>query len=196
MKKMDGICTAVVLCAVLMLFLWSLYEERYPIELDTGNTSVLADYVNEMLEQKEIAPENQAKVRKVFDAVDLDKSKIVLIEVGSPVMQPRLGMVVLEKGINGQYRIGWISHGTSNIQDEVVEEGTNTYFLIAGRNPNRAIRKIVLEQRGAKEDVTVEIPEKEQFLVAVLLQPGWNYAVANWRFYNAAGEDITSEVEW
>lgn len=196
MEKMSRICTVVVLCAVLMLFLWSLYVERYPIELDAGNSPALADYVNEMLEQKEIAPEYQTKVRKVFESVDLDKSKIVLIEVGSPVMLPRLGVVVLQKGMNGQYRIGWISYGTSNIQDEVVEEGTNTYFLIAGRNPNQAIRKIVLEQRGAKEDVTIEIPEKEQFLVSVLLQPGWNYAVANWRFYNAVGEDITSEVEW
>lgn len=198
MKKLSSVCAA-VFCCVLMMYLWSGCASQsealaYPVTADYGN---LAEYVNVRLEQDGVAPEYQARMTTVYDEVALGDRTIIVTEIVAPPAPPRSGIVELELGTNGQYKVGFISHTTQNIQVEMAEGKDREYLLIAGRDPDRAIRKIVSTQEG--KQFSVEIPAKEPFIVAIPTEDAqklWDFDPNSWHFYNAAGEDITSEIEW
>ena len=197
-KKFWKIC-ATAFCCVLMICLWSgcanqSDEREYLVAADYGN---LPEYVNARLEQDGVAPEHQEKMTTVYDEVSLEGRKIILTEIVTPLKQPRLGVVELELGANGQYKVGFISYTTQNIKVKGVEGKETEYLVIAGRNPDKTIRKIVSTQEGKR--FSVEIPEKELYLVAVPTEDAeemWDFDPNSWHFYNAAGEDITEEVDW
>lgn len=191
MKKAGLIGVVLVLCALMAAGMWNIYEGKYSILPDHSN---LVQKLDERAVKNSRSPEDLIQVLAIHDAVTLGEDQVVLMEVQGKWSEPMLGMVELERGINGNYRIGWMTYGTEKISRDVMEVDGTAYYLAAGYNPDCVIRRHTFAYNRENEEISVEIPEKEQFLIAFPVEPGLDYDPALVRYYNAAGEDITQMI--
>lgn len=137
---------------------------------------------------------------RFYDTVDIGGKRFVLMELaGAEFDGQSLGLVRLERGWTGAYRIDSVSHGGGNFRNEAVEWDGCWYLLFGGRNAYFGIRSAEFCVEG-EEACSAEIPRKDRFLIAVELgrEPELKHLlpVDQIRLYDEAGRDITEEVPW
>ena len=171
-----------------ILILGIFYCSTFSIKADMSN---LIEYVEGDLSSKTdySVPNNDIKL---YETINIGNKKIVLAEINE-----QLGEIHLTKGIQGKYRLDFVSYGTSSFREKIIEENQKKYFLIGGRNAVFGIRKITVHLEG--QEYSVDIPEQEQFFVFTEVNPDIEMAHADLnevKFYNRNGEDITEQIPW
>lgn len=164
---------------------------NYTVQADNGN---LAERALQFLNRGREIPV-QEEVR-LYDQVDLGDERYVLMEYVQ-AGEPQLGMIVLEKGLNGRYKIDHIGWGGGNFREKVVSDGEQKYYIFGGRNAYFGIEeiKVVLDSR----EYTMEVPESNRFLICTEVAPTTEASYADLdklAFYNGSGEDITDQIPW
>ena len=122
---------------VLVLCVWFAdMRISYTVQADNSN---LEERALQFLNQGREAPA-QGEIR-LYDQVDLGKERYVLMEYIQAV-EPQLGRIKLEKGLNGRYKIVGIGYGGGNFREGVEENGKEKYYLFGGRNTYFGIAEI------------------------------------------------------
>lgn len=185
MKKMLAILLGIFAAALLLVGGVRIYHQKYPISADNSN---LVEYASAFLMRK-VPPDYQADV-KIYDSVLIgDKQKYVLAEIDG-----YLGEICLRKGLNGNYQIDNIGHGTNHFRGRIVELSDQHYFKLSGRNIDHRIHTIVFSMAGYEYEIP--IPAKDPFITVTEVDESITYFGGDsLSFYNAAGKDITSQIE-
>jgi len=134
-----------------------------------------------------------------YDAVDIGANRFVLMEVaGGEFEDMSLGLLRLQRGWNGRYRIESVGYGGGNFRNEAVERDGRWYLLFGGRNAYFGIAQAEFQTEG--EVYRLDVPKKERFLTVTELkgEPEIKHLlpVDQIRFYDAGGRDITEEIPW
>jgi len=187
-------CSAVLVLAV-SLTVGFLYSREYPVAADGSNLSEEVTFF--MSRGQQTWSEEDFRFH---DTVDVGAKRFVLMELaGAEFDGQSLGLVRLERGWNGQYRIDSVSRGGGNFRNEAVEEDGCWYLLFGGRNAHFGIHSAEFRVEG-EETYAAEIPQRDRFLIAVELgrEPELKHLlpVDQIRFYGADGRDITEDVPW
>ena len=187
-------CSAVLVLAV-SLTVGFLYSREYPVAADGSNLSEEVTFF--MSRGQQTWSEEDFRFQ---DTVDVGAKRFVLMELaGAEFDGQSLGLVRLERGWNGQYRIDSVSRGGGNFRNEAVEEDGCWYLLFGGRNAHFGIHSAEFRVEG-EETYAAEIPQRDRFLIAVELgrEPELKHLlpVDQIRFYGADGRDITEDVPW
>ena len=132
----------------------------------------------------------------LYDSVDLGEHRYVLMEV-----KDQLGMLYLEKGPNGNYRMAGSGYGSGNFHFEELEENRQRYVLLGGKNTYFGIASMEFEMDH--KTYPVEIPAGDRFLTLVEIDlpldpnaPLRHVELDTIRFYDADGQDITDQIPW
>ena len=177
---------------VLVLCVWFAdMRISYTVQADNSN---LEERALQFLNQGREAPA-QGEIR-LYDQVDLGKERYVLMEYIQAV-EPQLGRIKLEKGLNGRYKIVGIGYGGGNFREGVEENGKEKYYLFGGRNTYFGIAEIkaVLDGR----EYILDVPEGDHFLICTEIEPSIMDNHCDFEklaFYNGSGEDITAQIPW
>ena len=177
---------------VLVLCVWFAdMRISYTVQADNSN---LEERALQFLNQGREAPA-QGEIR-LYDQVDLGKERYVLMEYIQAV-EPQLGRIKLEKGLNGRYKIVGIGYGGGNFREGVEENGKEKYYLFGGRNTYFAIAEIkaVLDGR----EYILDVPEGDHFLICTEVAPTTEDNHCDFEklaFYNGSGEGITAQIPW
>lgn len=137
-----------------------------------------------------------AEELRLYDWVDLGKERYVLTEY-IQTDEPQLGMIVLEKGLNGRYKIDHIGYGDGNFREKVVADGEQKYYIFGGRNAYFGIEEVktVLDGR----EYIMEVPEGDRFLICTEVASTTEAShgdLDKLAFYNGSGADITAQLPW
>ena len=187
-------CSAVLVLAV-SLAAGFLHSRAYPVAADGSNLpQEIAHFLSrgqQMWSEEDF---------RFHGTVDIGAKRFVLMELaGAEFDGQSLGMVRLERGWNGTYRIDSVSRGGGNFRNEAVESDDGWYLIFGGRNAHFGIHSAEFRVEG-EESYTAEIPQTDRFLMAVELgrEPELKHLlpVDQIRFYDADGRDITEEVPW
>lgn len=186
MKK--GILAAILILAVLAAAVgFRLYGNAYPIEPDGSNQeSYAVDFLNRGREHPDPG------LLKLYDSIDIGDRRWTLMEWGED-----LGVLRMEKGLNGRYKVTGASYGTANFQEWVEEANGGKYFLLGGRNAYFNIGQVTAAIGG--REYRIDIPEGERFFTAVEVDPQTEETRAlpdALRFYDRAGNDVTEQIRW
>lgn len=187
MKKL--LIGAAVLAAVIVagVAVYQGGQSAYPIQADNSN---LQECLTQFMNRGKTA---EVEV-KLHDTVDIGNKRVALMEI-MQVEDSDLGLVFLDCGWNGQYKIDFASYGSGNLKKEVVASGQKKYVVIGGRNAYFGIVSIEVELQGEK--YTLEVPEGDRFLVCAEVDPLTEAGHINWesiRLYDQDGADITDPV--
>lgn len=181
-----GIALAVTV-AVMGLGCWCVYIGGYPIREDNSN---LLEHLTQFMHRGSVGE----SAVKLYDSVDIGDRRIALMEVVQ-VEDSALGLVFLERGWNGQYRIDYAEHGIGSLKNAVVASGQQKYVVIGGRNASFGIARIEVELHGEKYNI--EVPEGDRFLVCTEIDPLTEYSyllLENIKLFDRNGVDITDPV--
>ena len=177
---------------VLFLCVWFAdLRISYTVQADNSN---LEERALQFLNRGREAPA-QGEIQ-LYDQVDLGKERYVLMEYIQTV-EPQLGRIKLEKGLNGRYKIVGIGYGGGNFREGVEENGKEKYYLFGGRNTYFGIAEIkaVLDGR----EYILDVPEGDHFLICTEIEPSIMDNHCDFEklaFYNGSGEDITAQIPW
>ena len=186
-------CSAVLVLAV-SLAVGFLLGREYPVAADGSNLPE---------EAASFMSRGRQPLTKddflLYDTVDIGANRFVLMEVADAEFQDMsLGLLRLQRGWNGRYRIESIGYGGGNFRNEAVERDGRWYLLFGGRNAYFGIAQAEFQTEG--EVYRLEVPQKERFLTVTELrgEPEIKHLlpVDQIRFYDAGGRDITEEVPW
>ena len=173
-----------------VLLIGKYQDQKYPIQPDHSNLlEEVTWWVNRGYDQPVLDV-------AIHDFIDLGDRKYVIMDVDG-----QFGRAWLEKGMNGRYRVAGSGHGTGNFRFENVEVDGIHYFLWSGKNQYFGIRELSFEIEN--KTYRAEIPEGDHFIILVEVDPPADpdaplrhIDVNTVRFYDAAGQDITSQVPW
>ena len=186
MKK-STLAAILILAALAAAMGLRLYRNAYPIEPDGSNLEAHAvDYLNRGREHPDPGP------LKLYSSINVGDRRWTLMEWGE-----NLGMLRLEKGLNGRYKLAGASYGTANFQEWVVEADGGKYFLLGGRNTGYHIGQVTVTLSG--REYHMDIPEGERFFTAVEVDSRTEEnraAPESLRFYDRAGNDVTGQIRW
>lgn len=161
------------------------YHFSYPIKLDPVT---LPEYIQDFYNRGRSAAQSPAVT--LFDSVGIGNKEYYLLEIGQDI---DLGCAVLNKGLNGRYRISNLSYSGGNFLDGIVEDGEKKYFLFGGRDHTAQITKITAFIEGETYELPID-KARDHFLLYTEIDSyvEGNHADRNRiTFYNAEGEDIT-----
>jgi len=182
MKNKKGILIVLILAAVMMGLG---YHFTYSIKL---NVDTLPKHIQNFYNRGRGAARSPEVT--LFDNVGIGNKEYYLLEIGENL---DFGRVVLEKGLNGRYKITNLGYGGGNFLDGIVEDGGKKYFLFGGRDSTAQIAKITVLIEGQTYELRVD-KGKDHFLLCTEIDSRVedNHADReNITFYNANGEDIT-----
>ncbi|NBI09434.1 hypothetical protein D1641_05280 [Colidextribacter sp. OB.20] len=191
MKKrlIKGAVAVAVLAGIFLCARWIDMELNYTVLADNSN---LEECAVRFLQHGELI-----KIEvKLHDSIDLGDKRYVLIE-RMENGEYQLGLIRMEQGLNGRYKINSIGYGSSNFREEVVESGDEKFYMLGGRNTFFGIVKVKTALNG--REYTMRVPEGERFLVYTEIDPLTEARYSDLeklRFYNESGEDITAQVPW
>lgn len=189
-KKYAAVLAAAVLLAVASVWL---YGRTYSVRADSGNLpqaaeawlSRGADHIKYTVELRE--------------SLDLGGQRFVLAELGDGV-DLSLGLLRLERGLNGRYKIAGASWGGGRMKTRLVQERDCFYVLLGGRNHTLTLRAASLaveDKDGRRLECRMEIPEEEYFLTAAEAGPDFrpaDLAAGSLRLYDGEGRDVTERM--
>ena len=195
MQRLKAFVFSAVLVLAVSLTVGFLHSREYPVETDGSN---LPEEVAFFMSRGRQPLENDDF--RFYDTVDIGPKRFVLMELaGAEFDGQSLGMVRLQRGWNGSYRIDSVSHGGGNFRNEAVEWDGCWYLLFGGRNAHFGIQSAEFHVEG-EGTYPAKIPQTDRFLVAVELgrEPELKHLlpVDQIRFYHADGRDITEEIPW
>ena len=190
-RALKAAAAVVILAGALLCAGWIDVERNCTVRADNSN---LAECAARFLRHGEPYP--AAEDFRIYDSVSLGTKKYVLAEYVQ-AGEYQLCRIILDQGLNGQYKIDRIGCGGGSFREEVVAADGQKYYVLGGRNAYFGIStvKIVLDGR----EYLLTVPEGEHFLVYTEI----NAAAENThsdldklRFYNGSGGDITDRVPW
>jgi len=161
------------------------YYFSYPIE---QNMVTLPRHIQNFYNRGRSVAQSPAIA--LFDGVGIGNRQYFLLEIGE---NQDLGRVVLEKGLNGRYKITNLGYGGGNFLDGIVEDSGKKYFLFGGRDNTAQIAKISVLIEGQAYNMNVD-KGKDHFLLCTEVD---SHVKDNHTdrdditLYNAVGEDIT-----
>lgn len=188
--------TAPLLAAALAFLLaaaW-LYGRIYSIEADNSNLPQAAEA---WLSRGTDGPpayrvEPQA-------SLDIGKQRFVLAELIDPA-DLSLGLLRLERGLNGRYKLTGCGWGGGSFRPRVVREGDRVCYLLGGRNRllGIALASFTMEDDAlGRISYRMEIPAGDYFLTMTEIDPRFQAdreKPGSLRLYDRAGADVTERA--
>lgn len=189
MKKWAVVGILAAVLAVCGLLIGKYQDQKYPIQPDHSN---LQEEVTWWVNRGGAVYGDVV----LHDYLELGDERYVLMEIGDD-----LGMAYLKKGMNGNYRMNGSYHGGGNFNFEEVEEDGQRYIMVNGRNAYFGIEELTFELD--RKTYRMEIPAENCFLLMMEVDPPEDpkaplrYVESGTvHFYDADGQDITSQVPW
>lgn len=183
-----GVVAAVI---VGVLLIGKYQDQKYPVEADGSNLlEEVTWWVNRGYDQPVLDD------IRIYAGLGIGDRWYKLMEVDD-----QLGMVYLELGPNGNYRIAGTSYGGGNFYIEELENNGIPFVLLGGKNEYFGIKEIAFDVDN--KTYRVAIPPGGRFLTKIEIDPPRDpdapprhIDVDTIRFYDADGQDITDQIPW
>ena len=180
-----GAVLLIAICAVVFYF------RTYPIQLDLAKLDWQT--IGEVKREGEPEPD----VEFLGKGLIIDRKGWYLISVDG-----KFGYASFERGPLGRYRLRTVGYGDGSFANGIIESQGKKYLLFSGLDPREAIDKITVEVQGFTYDLFTRefssVLPTSPILISCEVDPNiqaQNVNLFDITFYDAAGNDITSDYE-